>query len=488
MHGGVTGAGVRRRRTRWRSRLRPADLIAVGTYGLRGRKGRAALTAIGIAIGIAAIVSVFGISASSRADVLAQIDELGTDLLVVRAGSDVFGGDAHLPLESTAMVRRVGPVDAAASVSRLDTEVHRNRYMTTQNGLDVLVAEPGLLDTLDGTLATGRWVDARLGELPVVVLGAVAAQRLGIVDLDEGPVVSIAGVEFAVIGIVDSLPLHPDLDRSVFVGAEAAERFLGAEVIPTRIYLRADPDQIESVRGGARPHGQPGRTQRGRRLAAVRCARSTGPRRREPAPAAARAGRGRARRGWRRRRQRDGHLGARTAVGDRPAPRARGHPSSCGGPVRRRVGDAHDMRRSARGRDRLTRDDLVRPPTGLAAWTSRPTCWRWRSRPRWHWVSSPACTPPPAPPASTPPTQSDPCRKEDEAVRRERTARRHEVVPDASRGDTRDRRGKRSDEAKRREEEAQQAGVNVSVRPRGRRARHDADDEPAIVLVSLVGP
>ena len=251
MHGGVTGkdAGAKRRPgSRWRSRLRPSDLLSVGTYGLRGRKGRAGLTALGIAIGIAAIVSVFGISASSRADVLAQIDELGTDLLVVRAGSDLFGADAHLPIESTAMVRRVGPVTAASSLSRLDTQVRRNRYMTTQNGLDVAVVEPGLFDTLEGTLATGRWVDEQLGELPVVVLGSVAAQRLGIVDLDGGPVVSIAGGEFAVIGILDPLPLHPDLDRSVFIGAQAAERFLGAEVIPTRIYLRSEPDQIEAVR------------------------------------------------------------------------------------------------------------------------------------------------------------------------------------------------------------------------------------------------
>ena len=245
MHGGTTG---RAKRTGWRSRLRPRDLLSVGTYGLRGRKGRAALTAVGIAIGIAAIVSVFGISASSRADVLAQIDELGTDLLVVRAGNDLFGAGSHLPEQSTAMVRRVGPVNAASAVSTLDTEVRRNRYMTTKNGIDVLATETGLIDTLDGTLATGRWVDTQLGQLPVVVLGAVAAERLGVRDLDQGPVVTIGGVQFAVIGILDALPLHPDLDRSVFIGNEAAERFLGAEVIPTRIYLRVDPDQLESAR------------------------------------------------------------------------------------------------------------------------------------------------------------------------------------------------------------------------------------------------
>jgi putative ABC transport system permease protein len=246
MHGGTTEPRAKRRR--WRSRLRPSDLLSVGTYGLRGRKGRAALTAVGIAIGIAAIVSVFGISASSRADVLAQIDELGTDLLVVRAGNDLFGAGSHLPEESTAMVRRVGPVSAASAVSTLDTEVRRNRYMTTQNGIDVLATETGLIDTLDGTLATGRWVDTQLGQLPVVVLGAVAAERLGVRDLDQGPVVTIGGVQFAVVGILEALPLHPDLDRSVFIGNAAAERFLGAEVIPTRIYLRVDPGRLESAR------------------------------------------------------------------------------------------------------------------------------------------------------------------------------------------------------------------------------------------------
>ena len=94
---------------------------------------------------------------------LAQIDELGTDLLVVRAGNDLFGDGVAPPEESTAMVRRVGPVNAASAVSTLDTEVRRNRYMTTQNGIDVLAAETGLLDTLDGTLAAGRWVDTQLG-------------------------------------------------------------------------------------------------------------------------------------------------------------------------------------------------------------------------------------------------------------------------------------------------------------------------------------
>ena len=147
------------------------------------------------------------------------------------------------------MVRRVGPVNAASSVSTLDTEVRRNRYMTTQNGLDVLVAETGLLDTARRH-ARDRPLGRRAARAAAGRRARARWRRSGSasVDLDEGPVVTIGGVQFAVIGILDALPLHPDLDRSVFIGNEAAERFLGAEVIPTRIYLRADPDQFEAVR------------------------------------------------------------------------------------------------------------------------------------------------------------------------------------------------------------------------------------------------
>jgi putative ABC transport system permease protein len=234
---------------RWRSRLRKADAIGVGLYGLRGRTGRSILTALGITIGIASIVAVLGISASSRADILTQIDELGTDLLAVQPGSTIFGEEAHLPEEAPAMVRRIGPVDSAASVTRLSTTVQRTKLTNDENGLDVIAVEPELLPTIDGAMARGRFIDTGSAQLPTVVLGAVAAQRLGIDSLTGAPTVSIAGQQFSVIGILDPLPLHPDLDRTVMIGNAAAETFLGAEVIPSRIYVRADPDHVESVRG-----------------------------------------------------------------------------------------------------------------------------------------------------------------------------------------------------------------------------------------------
>jgi len=238
----------RERRGAWRSVLRPRDVVGVGLYGLRGRTGRAVLTALGISIGIASIVAVFGISSSSKADLIAQIDELGTDLLVVQAGNTFGGEQARLPVDSPAMVRRITPVETAAAVSGLDTDVRRNELDTSRNGIAVLVAETNLLDTLDGTLAHGRFLDEGTATLPTVVLGAIAAERLGIDSLVGSPTVVIAGVRFAVIGVLDPLPLHPDLDRSVMIGNQATTDVLGADLYPTQIYLRTPPAYIDDVR------------------------------------------------------------------------------------------------------------------------------------------------------------------------------------------------------------------------------------------------
>jgi len=231
----------------WKSRLRPTDVIDAGLYGVRGRTGRSTLTAIGIAIGIAAIVAVFGISASSRADLLAQIDALGTNLLVVQAGDTLFGEQARLPVESPAMVRRVNPVLNATGVSLLDADAQRNEYDTTPNGLSVFTTETSLLDTIEGNLAHGRFLDESTSTLPTVVLGAVAAQRLGITDLEGAPTIVIQGERFAVIGVLDPLTLHPDLDRSVFIGESAAIKFLGFDLYPTRIYARTSPEHVDDV-------------------------------------------------------------------------------------------------------------------------------------------------------------------------------------------------------------------------------------------------
>src|SRR5271165_6268536 len=102
------------------SRLRPADVLRVVSVGLRTRRLRAALSALGVAIGIAAMVAVLGISQSSKAGLVAQLNELGTNLLTVAPGQTFLGKSAERPEAAERAVRRLPTVRSAASGSSAD--------------------------------------------------------------------------------------------------------------------------------------------------------------------------------------------------------------------------------------------------------------------------------------------------------------------------------------------------------------------------------
>lgn len=233
------------------SALTPVDLVRVGAVGLRTRRLRAALSALGISIGIASMVAVVGISNSSRADLLATLDRLGTNLLSVSAGNSVFGEASTLPEEAEEMVRRIGPVQAATAITNVSANVYRSDRVpeAETNGLSVVAADVDLLDTGGGAVARGSFLNRATHRYPVAVLGAVAAERLGITDVTAGRQVWIGEQWFTVVGILEPLPLSPDLDRSVIVGRPAAERLFDADESATTIYVRADPEDVEAVRG-----------------------------------------------------------------------------------------------------------------------------------------------------------------------------------------------------------------------------------------------
>jgi putative ABC transport system permease protein len=225
------------------------DLVRVGTVGLRTRRLRAALSALGIAIGIASMVAVLGISDSSRADLLATLDRLGTNLLTVSAGNSVFGESSSLPEASEDMVRRIGPVQTASGIADVSASVYRSDAVpeTETNGLSVVAADVDVLDTLGGTVARGAFLNEATARYPAVVLGSVAADRLGVSR--PGVAVWLGGRWFSVVGILDSFSLSPDLDRSAMIGRPVAERLLEAEGNASRIFVRTDPEDVEAVRG-----------------------------------------------------------------------------------------------------------------------------------------------------------------------------------------------------------------------------------------------
>jgi putative ABC transport system permease protein len=233
------------------SALHPGDLLRVASIGLRSRRLRASLSALGIAIGIAAMVAVLGISESSKANLLAALDRLGTNLLVVEAGQGFVGNeDAVLPTTSETMLRRIGPVDEVSSVTSVDASVLRTDLVPGDltRGITVKAADTQLLDTLVGQMADGEWLDAARARLPVVVLGHDAAARLGITDVGDGVQVWLGERWFTVIGIMEPLELARDLDTSAIIGRDIATAELGAAETPGTVYLRTDPDRVDDVR------------------------------------------------------------------------------------------------------------------------------------------------------------------------------------------------------------------------------------------------
>jgi putative ABC transport system permease protein len=233
------------------SAVHPGDMFRIATVGLRSRRLRAALSALGIAIGIAAMVAVLGISESSRAELLSSLDRLGTNLLTIEAGSGFgLGSGEGLPTTAEAMLGRIGPVQAVSSVTVVDATVRRTDLVppTRTGGITVQATDPGLLDTLRAQVAEGEWLDETRVGLPVVVLGSIAAERLGVTQVSDGVLVWIGGRWFSVIGILEPVELALDLDRAAMIGEQIAEKEFGTTPSPGTIYLRTDPEVIDDVR------------------------------------------------------------------------------------------------------------------------------------------------------------------------------------------------------------------------------------------------
>jgi putative ABC transport system permease protein len=242
------------------SRLRPRDALRVAATGLRARPLRAVLSALGIAVGIGAMVAVVGISASSRAEIDRQIEALGSNLLTVEPGQRLRSGEtAVLPAASVDMVARIGPVMSVSAVGAVDAFVYRTDRIDElkTNGITTLAARPDLLETVGGEIASGRWLDHALAAYPTVVLGATTAQRLGISRSDGGVAVWLGERWFTVVGILAPAPLAPELDAAALVGWPIAETLLDYEGAPTRLYERSPDSRVEEVRAVLPPTVNP---------------------------------------------------------------------------------------------------------------------------------------------------------------------------------------------------------------------------------------
>ena len=232
------------------ARLPPHELLGVALQGLRTRKLRAALSALGIAIGIGAMVAVVGVSASSQANLLATIDKLGTNLLTVTPGTTFFGANEVLPNTAVPMIKAMHNVQTVSAVYSVpNANVFRTQFVPAEEtgGIGVDAADPQLVKAMNSSVASGHFLDAASENEPTVVLGAAAAQDLQITSATGHVQLFVGGTWFTVIGILNSMTLDTSLDDNVFVGLPVAQRLFQIEPDPSEIYVRANVNDVSSV-------------------------------------------------------------------------------------------------------------------------------------------------------------------------------------------------------------------------------------------------
>jgi putative ABC transport system permease protein len=230
-------------------KLRPSDLGRLSTAGLRTRKLRAGLSTLGIGIGVAAIVAVLGLSSSASAGLLNEISAHGTNLLVVQNGQSLLGQPAELPKAAPAMIGRIGQVAQVEETGSITGDGYRSPLIPPidTNALSIEAASLGLLPTVGTSVAQGSYLNAATAQEPLCVLGAAAAQRLGIDRVFSGERIWADNMWFYVAGILKPAVLAPTIDSSVLVGFPAAQHYLAFDGHPSTIYVRAQTGAVDAV-------------------------------------------------------------------------------------------------------------------------------------------------------------------------------------------------------------------------------------------------
>ncbi|MDN3357253.1 ABC transporter permease [Actinomadura sp. DC4] len=241
------------------ARMWPADVVRVGGYGLRSRPTRVFLSALGIAIGIAAMIGVVGISTSSTKELDQQLSALGTNLLTVSPGQSLGDESVHLPDSAVGMIAGMPGVETVSAVGRTDARIYRNDHIAAEQtgGIAVFAARTDLPAVVRTSVATGTWLTTANARYPAVVLGRAAADRLAVFRAGPDSLVWLGGEWFTVVGILAPDELVPDLDNGAFVGWPVAETDLDFDGHPTTIYTRARENAVTTVQPLLGPTANP---------------------------------------------------------------------------------------------------------------------------------------------------------------------------------------------------------------------------------------
>jgi putative ABC transport system permease protein len=232
------------------ARLPLRELFGTAVQGLRTRRLRAALSALGIAIGIGAMVAVVGVSASAQANLLAEIDSLGTNLLTVTPGQTFLGANEVLPDTAVPSIEHQLNVQSAVAVYQVsNVNVYRSPMVppAETGGIGVDAAGDNLPEVMGAKMASGHFLNAVSNQFPECVLGAQAAQVLQITQVGGHLMVYLGNTWFTVVGIMSSAVLDSSLDSTVFISLPVAKRMFSEQPNPSEIYVRANQNDVVGV-------------------------------------------------------------------------------------------------------------------------------------------------------------------------------------------------------------------------------------------------
>ena len=225
------------------------ELLRLALSRLRTSRLRAALTMLGVIIGVASVVALVGVGQGTTANITSRLAGLGTNLLIISPTGR--GGTAATPptLDDAVAIGELASVQGVAPEISISQALRAGAQTTTTTvvGTTSAYADVRAYDVWQGAFLTNVSVDRNLR---VVVLGATTAANLGLGANDVGSQIAIAGLPFQVIGILQPKGgtgfENPDDQVIVPIGV-VQKYFVGGKTVRSIGVSVARPDQMNAT-------------------------------------------------------------------------------------------------------------------------------------------------------------------------------------------------------------------------------------------------
>jgi putative ABC transport system permease protein len=230
------------------------EILRVALSSLRATKARAFLTALGIVIGVGAVITMIALGSGAQAAVEAQLDAMGTDRLTIQPGQSYTNGvasaeRARLTIDDAEVLRRAPSLAAVAPILTGRAQVQ----IGDKNGnIDVIATLPELEQIDRYTLAAGRFISAgdQAQRRQVVVLGSEILTELKVEDVEAadlvGQQIQVRGINFEVVGVLNPSAQggRDDPNESVFIPLSTGQfRIFGTDRIARISVKLTDADR-----------------------------------------------------------------------------------------------------------------------------------------------------------------------------------------------------------------------------------------------------